>query len=347
MESIPPWFKYPHVLIFICLLFLPIFIFQVFKGVFSPNAGPKHSRNKSIVLKFSFFTRYFLCFSVILSYSYVMTTSAQSTLMWINLSSHSYSIFTPQIWCPLLASYRMFSYVTGRSLLYCYFIYRTNDIFAGTYLEFTKYSKYGLVTWIAFIIISLVIPSSYIYFKLQNWIIITDETNNGSYCKSDDNAANYIRYIFMWGSLNDMTYSIITIFMMVSRIFLLLTDNERKKSKSKRYEYHSSKDSNRNIEPVQSNDNGITHSPPESPRHMQPESRIVSMSPVSSRNGSPSPIAGTLNATYTFPEEENDNIVIEKSKTKTKSKTRSSRRLKKQVTISKLDAIQFHDKTHR
>mmetsp|Transcript_5529 Transcript_5529/g.4828 ORF Transcript_5529/g.4828 Transcript_5529/m.4828 type:complete len:127 (+) Transcript_5529:2-382(+) len=123
----------------------------------------------------------------------------------------------------------MFSYVTGRVLLYCYFIYRSSDIFKGTYLEFSNCSKYGLLVWIIFIISTLVIPSAYIYFTLQEWIITTDESGNGSYCKSDDNKSDYIAYLFMWGSLNDITYSIITIFMMVSRLFMLLTDNERKK----------------------------------------------------------------------------------------------------------------------
>ena len=179
-------------------------------------------------------TKYLLLFSVLFSYSYVITTSIQSILMWISISA-----FAANTWCPLFATYRMFSYVAGRILLYTYFIYRCNDVFRGTYLEFSKFLSAGLVTWCPLAVLMLVIPSGYIY-HLQHWTIHPDTSGNGTFCVSDDKHADYIQYLFMYGSLNDLVFAIVTILMMVSRLFLLLTDNERKKSKTQKYEYRKS-----------------------------------------------------------------------------------------------------------
>merc|ERR1712032_1465939 len=134
-----------------------------------------------------------------------MTTSIQSILMWINFDT-----FAANAWCPLFASYRMFSYVTGRILLYSYFIYRTNDIFKGTYLEFTNRSKYSLIFWCFIVVFTLVIPASYVY-STQHWSVQTDTTGNGTFCVSDDYNASYIQYLFMWGTLNDLFFAVTTI----------------------------------------------------------------------------------------------------------------------------------------
>ena len=238
MDTIPSGFKFPHLLIFAFLLMLPFFLYQIINHMVSTNKS--QPKNKLQVLKYSCMTKNFLSISLFLSYTYVITTSFQSILMWIN------SNLSASVLCPFLASCRMISYVSGRSLLYCYFIYRTSDIFKGTYLEFSNCAKHSLTIYIMSAIISISGPAVYVYSS-QSWTMITDTTGNGTYCKSDDYLSDYISYIFVWGSLNDITYSVITIFMMVSRLFLLLTDNERKKSRGKRYEFNSSKDSNRDI----------------------------------------------------------------------------------------------------
>ena len=229
---VPAWFKYPHCVTFICLVFCPFFIYQVFMNIFSKPSGSKVKK-----IQYSCMTKTWLVVAVVLAYSYLMVTSSQSALMWMTLDGSGHDV-----WCPLLASYRMFSYVSGRSLLYCYFVCRTNDIFNGTYLEFGRVGKYALTVYIMLVIVSLSGPTSVLYFG-QSWRIVRDTQGGGTYCESLDSDDVRVKLLFVWGSLNDMTFSVITILMMISRLFLLLTDNERKKSQGKRFEVERIRDS--------------------------------------------------------------------------------------------------------
>ena len=301
-------------------------------------------------------TKYLLLLSVTLSYSYVIVTSYQSILMWINISS-----FEANIWCPAIVSYRWFSYIAGRTILYSYFIYRTNDIFNGTYLEFSKCSKYSLVTWCPICVCTLVIPASYI-FSMQDWSIGTDTNGNGTFCVSDDANANYIQYLFVYGSLNDLLFSFITILMMVSRLFLLLTDNERKKSKTRKYTYRQSRAPSvqQQTETVTSAPDSVANSPQQSPRgtprggqtpQMFPETpELARMDSQASlqQNGSQenhqilhvTTLSMERSKSRSFDGNETDSAPKRKNLKKSKSKTKLEKR------VSRMDAIQFHDKTH-
>eukprot|EP01084_Bolivina_argentea_P229698 387620_1 len=150
--------------------------------------------------------------------------------------------YSPSL-CPLFASYRMFSYVTGRIILYCFFISRTNDIFKDTTLRFSNLSMLLLLTYPIITMFSIVFPASFIYFTMQNWSIISSANHIGTYCIGIDqinsNASLYIKYVFMWGSFNDSSYAVVTLFLMISRLFTLIVESENnRKSVHSRFSIH-------------------------------------------------------------------------------------------------------------
>ena len=131
--------------------------------------------------------------------------------------------------------------------------------------------------------------------------------------------------------------------MMISRLFMLLTDNERKKSHGKRYEFTSSKDQSINRDIIA----------PSSPGQHTPASQAAATG-ISLADGFPASPSEPVPVSRedTMPEDETEQNQImdmvhvnETSKTKSQSLSHGRKR-RKRVTVSKLDAIQFHDKTY-
>eukprot|EP01084_Bolivina_argentea_P229697 387618_1 len=223
MSHIPRWFRFPHLIIPICAIIVLYFVYQIIYNVFW-----KHSTS----LQLHKLTKYMLICSLSISYTYLIATSFQSINMFIPASTWIY----PLSLCPFLSSYRMFSYCTGRILSYVFFILRTNDVFKDSVLKFRKRYIIILIIYPIAILTTIVLPATFIYYSLQNWSIKHYNTNSGNigtfciqYDKLNSNASDYIKYVFLWGAFQDTFYAFLTIFLMISKLFILIVESENKR----------------------------------------------------------------------------------------------------------------------
>eukprot|EP01083_Nonionella_stella_P095275 267437_1 len=243
---VSPHFKFAHLPIPCLTLILSFFIYQVLSHVFCKAPSSSTSR---VDLKKS--TKCILASSITLSYSYVIITTIQTIIMFLTPISHDSGF----IICPILATWRMISYVLGRLLLYFYFAKRTSDSFKESYLSTTgQKKKIGFVIYLVFLFLSITLSAPFVYFVLMDWEFATDSTHIGSYCvsfdKSDTTArgSSYLKYIFAWGTLNDTILTTLTILWILSKLFIVIVhgENRQKRAKSRFSFPKSSKNSSKN-----------------------------------------------------------------------------------------------------
>eukprot|EP01084_Bolivina_argentea_P229695 387613_1 len=260
MDEIPHWFRFAHLIIPICALISLYFLYQILSHTFLKNKSSETVLHRT--------TKIILVVSISLSYSYLIVTTFQTIFMFLPMSIYS------SLLCSFLSSYRMFSYVSGRLLVYLFFTSRTNDIFKDTYLRFSKRSKYFLSIYLLLLCLTITGPSIYIYFTLQTWSINTCENDHiGSYCmakdKSESNASKYLTYTFLWGSLNDVFLAVFTVFWMASKLFILIIESENKrKSVHSRFSIHDQLSSINQLSQAESNS---PRTPSDGPDILQPQ----------------------------------------------------------------------------